>query len=446
MRPETRYAWNGDVALAYQVFGAGRDLVYLPPFIGSVDSNWHFPPYAGFLRRLASFARVIVTDRRGWGVSDRPGPEATATIDVLVEDLLTIMRAVNASDPILFACQESGFQAIEALARYPDLFSRAVLWHCSPAWNRKEDMPWEEPPDLTEATIGSIGRSVSWDEWVSVLIRDQLPSLEGDLSARTWVADASRAVSGPGAVVADMRRMSTLDLRHRLGEIRVPTLMLGRDGVSAWPVESLHYMAERVHAGQVRVLSGSDVYPWVGDRDTVAEEIQEWVTGGRDRPEPRRMLATVLFTDVVGSTAQAVTMGDAAWHELLARHNQVLRDQLRAHRGTEVGTTGDGFFATFGSAADAVRCALAMTTQIRTLGLDIRAGVHTGEVEMDGDDLRGITVHIGARVMSAAGPSEVWASSTVKDLTAGSGLAFADAGEHELKGVPDRWRLYRVVG
>ena len=204
-------------------------------------------------------------------------------------------------------------------------------------------------------------------------------------------------------------------------------------------------MAERIPNATLVELPGSDALPWVGDWESVTDEIQEFVTGSRERPAAARSLATVLFTDVVGSTVHAVELGDAAWHQILERHNEVLRTSLRTHHGTEVGTAGDGFFATFGSAAEAVDCAVDMTRGVQPLGLEIRAGVHTGEVEYDGDDLRGIAVHIGARVMSVAGPSEVVVSSTVKDLSAGSGLTFEDAGEHELKGVPDRWRLYRVV-
>jgi class 3 adenylate cyclase len=440
------FTWNGDWALAYQVVGEGPDLVYLPPFIGSVDQNWLFAPYARFLDRLASFSRLIVMDRRGWGVSDRLGPSRAPTLDDLVDDLFGVMDAANARRPTLFAAQESGFHALEAVASHPDRFSRLVLYQCSPSWNQKDDMPWEETAEEGEANLGSLQRSVSWDDWVRNFVRDQLPSLEGDRAALTWVADASRALGAPGGVIADMRWMSSLDLRDRLGSIRVPTLAIGREGVASWPIESVRYLADKIPDATLRVLAGADLYPWIGDWEAVTDEVQEFVTGSRERPAPRRGLTTVLFTDVVGSTVQAVELGDGPWHELLARHNDVLRDRLRRHHGTEVGTTGDGFFATFDSAAEAVRCALAMTDDVRQLGIEIRAGVHTGEVEFDGDDLRGIAVHIGARVMSLAGSSEVWVSSTVKDLSGGAGLAFEEAGEHELKGVPDPWRLYRVIG
>jgi class 3 adenylate cyclase len=447
MKPKTMYTWNGQWALAYQVLGEGPDLIYLPPFIGSVDHNWLSPSYARFLNRLASFSRLTIMDRRGWGASERLGPDRAPTLDALVDDILAVIGAANATRPTLFACGESGFQAIEAVASHPDLFARLVLFHCSPAWTRKDDMPWEDSDAAAESNVRSLERSVSWDDWLRVFARDQLPSLDGDEAALAWLASASRAIGAPGSVITDMRWMSTLDLRDRLDAIAVPTLVLHREGLTqGWKPESSRYLSERISNARLVTLPGSDLYPWVGDWEPLTDEIQACVTGDRTRPEPRRSLATVLFTDVVGSTVKAIELGDAAWRELLARHNEVLRTQLRRFHGTEVGTTGDGFFATFGTAAEAIRAAVAMVETVRELGIEIRAGVHTGEVEHDGDDLRGVAVHIGARVMAEAGPSQILVSSTVRDLASGSGLVFEDAGERELKGVPDRWRLYRVVG
>ena len=445
-RPQTLYTWNGDWALAYQVLGEGPDLVYLPPLVASLDQNWLFPPYARFLRRLASFSRLVVIDRRGWGCSDRLPPGQPPLLDDLVDDLVAVLDATNATRPTLFAVEESGFLAISAAAAHPELFSRLVLFQCSPVWTRKDDMPWEDPEEAAASTIRSIERALSWDTWHRVFIRDQLPSLAGDEAALAWLAAGSRSCIGPGNVVTELRWAMDLDLRERLPEIGLPTLILNRQDTRTWANETADYMAQRIPDARAVTFPGADVHPWIGDWEPITDEIQDYVTGGHGRPEPIRSLATVLFTDVVGSTVQAVELGDGPWRELLARHNDVLRATLRRHHGTEVGTTGDGFFATFDSAAQAVTCAARMTAAVHELGLEIRAGVHTGEVERDGDDLGGIAVHIGARVMSVAGPSEVLVSSTVKDLTAGSVLTYEDAGEHELKGVPDRWRLYRVVG
>ncbi len=444
-KPQTLFTWNGDWALAYQVVGDGPDLIYLPSFVSSLDWNWLNPSYARFLRRLASFARLTITDRRGWGCSDRLPPGESPVMEILVDDLLAVIDAANLTRPVLLATEESGFMAIEAAATHPDLFSRLILFQCSPVWTAKDDMPWEGSEGTALSTIRSIRRSTSWDDWHRVLMRDQLPSIAGDDAELAWLASASRSNVAPGAVITELEWLKDQDLRQRLAEISMPTLVLHRPAVTVWPIESARYLAERIPDARLVELPGADVYPWVGDWEAVTDQIQDFVTGSHEPPPAERALATVLFTDVVGSTVQAVELGDAAWHRLLARHNDLLRTILRRHHGTEIGTSGDGFFATFGSAAQAVACAVEMTEQVRTLDMEIRAGVHTGEVERDGDDLRGIAVHIGARVMSQAGPSDVLVSSTVKDLSAGSGLTFEDAGEHELKGVPDRWRLYRVV-
>ena len=444
-RPQTKFTWSGDAALAYQVFGDGSDLVYLPPMVASVDWIWQNPSYARFLRRLGSFARTIVIDRRGWGCSDRFPPGVEPVMEELVEDVLIVMDAANCARPTLIGMEESGFLAIETVATHPGLFSRLVLFQSSPVWSRKDDMPWEDTEEATLATIRSIERSASWDDWHRVFMRDQLPSIAGDAAELGWLANGSRANTPPGAVVSELRWLQQQDERHRLQDITVPTLLLHRPEAQTWSIESGRYMAERIPDATLVELPGADVYPWVGDWESVTNEIQEFVTGSRARPVVARSLATVLFTDVVSSTVHAVEQGDAAWHQLLERHNEILRGNLRKHHGTELGTAGDGFFATFESAAQAVDCAVDMTRDVQPLGIEIRAGVHIGEVERDGDELRGIAVHIGARVMSIAGPSEVLVSSTVKDLSTGSAVAFEDAGEHELKGVPDRWHLYRVV-
>ena len=444
-RPTTQLVWNDGFALAYQVFGDGPDLVYLPPWASSVDWNWLSPAYARFLRRLASFARTVVMDRRGWGCSDRLSPGQAPAMEDLIEDLVAVIDATNGTRPTLFASGESGLVALAAAAARPDLFSKLVLFHCSPVGTRTDDMPWEDTEENARATVRSIERAASWDDWYRVFIRDQLPSLAGDEAATAWVVGGGRSLIGPGAAANEARWFASLDERELLARIELPTLLLGRRETTAWPIESSRFMAERLPNARLVELDGRDTFPWVGDWESVADEIQEFVTGGRDRSEAPRSVATVLFTDVVGSTVRAADLGDAEWHVLLAHHDETLRALLRRHHGTEIGTTGDGLFATFETAAGAVRCATEMSAAVRELGLEIRVGIHTGEVEHEGHDLRGIAVHIGARVMSVAGPSEVLVSSTVKDLAEGSGLLFEDAGEHDLKGVPGRWHLFRTT-
>jgi len=384
-------------------------------------------------------------DRRGWGCSDRFPPGESPNLDTLAEDLLVVLDSVNALRPRVFAANESGYVALRAVTLYPERFAGLVLFDASPVWTRKDDLPWEYSEEAAAASVRSIERASSWEEWGRAWVRDELPSVADDDRMLAWIAASWNGSIAPGALVSELRWLADVDLRADLSLITVPTLVMHRQGQTTMPVETAHYLVERIPGARFVEIPGADRFAWVGDWEAVTDQIQEFVTGSRERPAPERSLATVLFTDVVGSTVQAVELGDTAWHELLERHNNTLRTVLRHHRGTEVGTSGDGFFATFDSAAQAVACATEMTQQVRDLGMEIRAGVHTGEVERDGDELRGIAVHIGARVMSLAGPSEVLVSSTVKDLSTGSSLTFEDAGEHELKGVPDRWHLYRVV-
>jgi class 3 adenylate cyclase len=444
-RPETFFTWSGDAALAYQVLGEGPDLMLLPPFSASIDWGWEDPGYARFLRRLASFSRVTITDRLGWGASDRFPPDRAPDLDLIVEGIAAVADAANTSRPVLMMAEESALWGLAAAAAHPQMFSKLIVFQGSPVWIRTDDLPWEQTEEAARSMLESIGRAHSTAEWHRRWVREHLPSRDGDQATIRWIAAGSRTVAGLGSSLEELRWYATLDMRARLPEIRQPTLLLNRPAYETWPIESSRYLAERLSDARLVELPGADAFPWAGEWEAVTDEIQEFLIGSREHPQLRRSLATVVFTDVVGSTVQAVDLGDAEWKALLERHNDALREILRRHHGTEIGTTGDGFFATFETAVEAVRCAVEMTQRVHDLGLEIRAGVHTGEVEQDGDDLRGIAVHIGARVMSLASPSEVFVSSTVKDLVAGSGLTFEDAGEHELKGVPDRWHLYRVT-
>jgi len=451
-QPDTRFVWDGEVAIAYQVVGDGAiDLLHLPgPLLSNLDLQWDHPLHARFLERLASFSRLIMVDRRGWGTSDRVTPGTFPPLETAADDLTAVLDTVGSPRAALFACSESAWVATIAAATYPDRFSALILYEASANYLRTDETPWNftleelEADESTWVSWGTMDFAESWS-------REFDPSLAGDRTAVEHVARMMRGTIGPGGGLAEYRLYCTTDVRAILPTIQVPTLVLYRPAFGlTWTegptwTEGSRYVASKIPGARLVELPGADYTPWAGESDALLDEIEEFLTGVRPVPESDRALATVLFTDIVESTTKAADIGDAAWKRLVAAHHERIRAELARHRGCEVDTAGDGFFATFDGPARAVRCALAATEAVRDLGVEIRAGVHTGEVELDGDAVRGIAVHIGARVAGQAGPSQVMASQTVKDLVAGSGLQFEDAGEHELKGIPDRWRLYRVV-
>ncbi len=444
--PSVHYVGSGGFSLAYQVTGAGpRDLVYLLFGTPNVVGNWFVPEHARFMERLASFSRVVITDRRGMGCSDRLAPGQTATLEEMVDDLLVIMEAAYATPATVFAGQESAFIALMAAATHPDRFEGLILWEPSPSWRRSEDLPWEMSDDQVEAQLGLIRRVSDLGGWAERHVRERLPSLAADAGAVDMVQALSALGGSAEAWYQDQRLFYGVDLRGMLSSIRTPTLVLSRPDARGFEVASARALAERMPNARSVELPGADGLPWVGASDAVLDEIQEALTGVRHPPRPDRMLATVLFTDIVGSTEKAIALGDQAWRALLDRHDAVIRGLLPRFRGREVDTAGDGFFAIFDGPARAVECARAVVDEVGSLGISIRAGCHTGEVELAGAEVRGIAVHVGARVAALAAPSEVLVSSTVRDLVAGSGLRFEDAGDDELKGVPDRRQLFRVV-
>ena len=445
--PSVQYTKNGELTLAYQLMGSGRkDLVYLLFETPNVVANWFIPEHARFMERLASFSRLVITDRRGMGCSDGLPPGVSPTLEGLVENLLIVMETANAWPATLLAGNETAMVAMLAAATHPDGFAGLILWGPSPCWRRSDELPWEASEDQVKASLGVIRRVTSLRSWAQVWTRDALPSWAGDPD-RIAVAEALSALAGSAETwYQDQRMFYEVDLRPLLPSIRTPTLILGRSDVRALSrIESARFLADRLPDARIVELDGDDALPWVGDADAVLNEIQEFMTGDRETPSPDRVLMTVLFTDIVESTKRAAEVGDQAWQRLMDRHDDTIRTLLLRHRGREIDTAGDGFLATFDGAARAITCAREIATSVRSLGLEVRAGCHTGEVELAGNGVRGIAVHIGARVAAVASPSEVLVSQTVKDLVAGSGLVFEDAGEHELKGVPDRWHLYRVV-
>ena len=444
--PEVHWARNDNVALAYQVVGDGPvDVVFQPGFIGNLDLMWEYPPFARFLRRLAGFSRLIVTDRRGTGLSDRLSPEDLPPHEVIMDDLLAVLDEVGSDRASIFGFSDAGSLCAVFAATHPARTNALALYDTAVAGAVKDDFPWTWSEEEWSSYLDELAAGWGTLAYAEKIVPWWYPSLAGDERATRWWARFMRQAASPNSAAAIERLWHQIDVRPVLPTIRVPTLVVHRADDVIEYVDAGRDMARRIPGARFVELPGGDHAPWAGDQDQVLDEIEEFFTGVRRGSVADRVLATVLFTDIVGSTERAAALGDAAWNVLLEDHNDAVRRQLATFRGDEVDTAGDGFLATFDGPARAVECGRAIASSVRELGIEVRAGIHTGEIERGEGHVRGIAVHIGARVMSLASPSEVLVSQTVKDLVAGSGLVFEDAGEHELKGVPDRWRLYRVV-
>ena len=440
MQPETRYARSGDVHIAYQVVGDGPlDLVHIPGFVSHLSHAWEEPSLARFYRRLASFSRLILLDKRGTGLSDRVTD--VATLEQRIDDVRAVMDAVGSERAALFSVSEGGPMSLLFAAAYPERTSALVLYGSGARFLWAPDYTWTSTSEQWEENFKLIaerwGAPHNLEGWAR--------SRAGDHRFREWLATFQRLGASPGAVIALWRMNMAIDVRPILPAVRAPTLLLHRVGDAAIPVEHSRYMAERIPSVKYVELPGEDHLWWTGDADAILDEVEEFLTGARHAVEVDRVLATVLFTDIVGSTERAASLGDRRWRELLDAHHAVVRRELARYRGREVHTVGDGFLATFDGPARAVRCAGAISDTVRQLGIEVRAGLHTGEIELMGNDVGGIAVHLGARVAAEARPGEVLVSSTVKDLVAGSGLEFDDRGAHILKGVPGEWRLFAAT-
>ena len=439
MPPETRYAKSGDINIAYQVVGSGpRDLVLVPGWVSNLDVSWEEPTLARFLSRLASFSRLIVFDKRGTGLSDRVAE--MPTLEVRMDDVRAVMDAVGSVRAALYGYSEGGAMCALFAVTYPTRTSALIMGGAYARLTRTPDYPWGPTAEQFEATVEQIERE--WGGPVGVDMR--APSMAKDERFRQWWGRLLRGSASPAGGAALMRMSAHLDIRHILPSIRVPTLIMHSINDQIIDVEASRYMAERIPGAKLVELSGVDHSPYLSDAEVITDEIEEFLTGVRTRSEPDRVLATVLFTDIVGATENAANLGDRRWHDLLDAHHALVRRELASFRGREIDTAGDGFLAAFDGPARAVRCACAISNGVHSLGIEVRAGVHTGECEVMGDKLGGIAVHIGARVAALAGPGEVLVSSTVKDLVAGSGLSFQDWGTRPLKGVPGDWHLYVV--
>jgi pimeloyl-ACP methyl ester carboxylesterase len=436
---ETRYARSGEAHIAYQVVGdANLDLVLLPGAFSHVEHQWEEPSFARFLHRLASFSRLIVLDVRGTGLSDRASE--LPTLEEQIDDVLAVLDAVGSERAALFGLSQGGGLASLFAATHPGRTSALVLFGAYARSMWAEDFSWGRTPEEYDELM-----RLTDEGWgTGVFLPLVAPSVANDASFKVWLAKQERLAGSPGANLAFFRAQREADVRHVLPAIQAPTLVMQRREDSYRRVEHGRYLGETIPGATYVELPGSDNLPYVGDQDAILDEVQEFLTGVRHSAEPDRVLATVLFTDIVGATARAAELGDRAWHDLLERHNAVVRRELERGRGREVDTAGDGFLATFDGPARAIRSAHAIAERVQELALEIRSGLHTGEVELAGDHVRGIAVHIGARTAALAGPGEVLVTSTVKDLVAGSGIEFEDRGVRALKGVPGDWRIFCV--
>jgi class 3 adenylate cyclase len=426
--------------LAYQVLGdAELDLVFVPGYATHLGLQWEEPSLAGFLHKLAAFSRLILLDRLGSGLSDR-GPTGQSFEDDM-DDVALVLDTVGSERTAFFGTHLGGRLALLFAATYPEHTSAVVTFASHPATLADEDFPWGSSPEGREQLLASL-RDGSYDP--TEMMSRLAPREVADSSFLQWWRMFNlSAITAPEAYDTIMA-LGSVDIRRLLGSIRVPTLLLHRTGNRFVDVHTSRYMAKRIPGARLVELSGDDHLPFFGDQDAVVALTQEFLTGALPVADPDRMLATVLFTDIVDSTRLATELGDRRWHRLLEQHNALVRSNLARYRGREVKTTGDGFLATFDGPARAIRAAHAIRAELIEHGLQVRVGLHAGEVELVGDDIGGIAVHLAARVMDQAGAGEIVCSRTVKDLVAGAGFTFDDRGSRRLKGVPDRWQLYAV--
>jgi pimeloyl-ACP methyl ester carboxylesterase len=440
-RPTTRYAKSDDYSIGYQVVGDGPlDLVYVPGFVSHVEQGWEDPDFAHFLNRLASFSRLILFDKRGTGLSDRVPVNMLPTLEERMDDVRAVMDAVGSERAALFGVSEGGPMSMLFATTYPERAAALVLYGTYAKRVSDSDYPWAPTEDAHREFIASIER-----EWGGPAQLDTwAPSVADDARFQEWWGKYLRLGASPAAARAVLEMTTQIDVRSILPAIRVPTLILHRSGDRRIDAGGSRFLAQQIPDARYVELPGVDHLPWVGDADALVDEIEEFLTGARHTAEPARVLATVLFTDMVESTSRAVQLGDARWRVLISDHDRLVRAELNRFRGREIDRRGDGFLAIFDGPARAIRCAFAIVDRAHELGIQVRAGLHTGELEIMESGIAGIAVHIGARVMSLAGPDEVLVSSTVKDLVAGSGLSFSDRGTHELKGVPGTWRILRA--
>ncbi len=439
LQPETEYTRIGDDSIAYQVVGEGPDLVYIAGLTSHVDLRWDFPPMARFLERLASFSRLIMFDRRGFGASD-PVPSGVLTWEEWADDLRVVMDAAGSERAALFGENDAGPTGLVFAATFPDRVSSLILANTGAKYESGDGI--EGVPRETLEILATVIEE-GWGR--EALVEFALPSMSSDAATMRLVAKQLRASTTPSRAVAQFRYLFGLDVRDVLPSIHVPTLVLSRTGHPFVPVSLSRHLEASIEGAKFLGFPGNDFWCCTESADDILDAIEEFLTGAKPEVEADRVLATVLFTDIVGSTTRASELGDKRWKALLDHHDELTRTQVERFGGRVVKTTGDGALATFDSPGRAIRCSSELGTLLRGVGINVRAGLHTGEIERRGDDVGGIAVHIGARVMGEAEPGEVLCSRTVRDLVVGSGLAFEDRGVRTLKGVPDEWQLFAVT-
>ena len=435
--PETRYALTPDgLHIAYQVTGEGdMDLVLMMGAVGHLEIAWEDPRLSRLFERLSTFSRLIRFDRRGMGMSDPI--DRLPTFEEQVEDFGTVMTAAGSERAALMGTIDAGALALAFAAGHPDRTHAVVAFETLPRFmpSDVDDFGWD--PEVM-MRMAAANQEIDLDAHLSIVA----PSRIDEPGFKSWFRRYNRSVSSGITLQAFMMNMTTIDIVDRLPQIKVPVLVIGKAAHTILPRRSSRALAAALPNSKLVELSGEGSVIFAGDPDEIADEIQAFLTGTRPPPRKDRVLATVLFTDIVGSTQRAAAMGDKAWRELLHRHNKLLRASLDRFGGREVSTAGDGFLATFDSPRRAVESALYAGELVRSIGLEIRAGVHTGEIELARNDIEGIAVHIGARIAALAGAGEVLVSSTVKDLVTGGGMEFEDRGTHTLKGIPGEWRVF----
>lgn len=441
--PTTQYAKSGRFNIAYQVFGSGPDLVYVPGWVSNVEIMWDDPVLASVLRRLGTFSRVILFDKRGTGMSDPVDENDLPSLEERMDDVRAVMDAAGSEEATIMGHSEGGNLSTLFAATFPERTRGLILVGTYAKRIRSDDYPWAPTREDREQHIAYTEQS--WGD------PDKLPEYtlgarRDDEAYRDWVARYFRLGASPSAAATLLRMNTQMDTRSILSAIQVPTLCIYRVGDTDVSIEEGRWIASQIPNARLVELAGTAHMFWADDPTQLVDEVEEFVTGHRETAQPERVLATVLFTDIVDSTKSAAALGDREWRALLERHNVVVRQQLERFRGEERGTAGDGFLATFDGPARAVRAARAITAAVRPLGIGVRAGVHTGEVELVGDDVAGIAVHIGARIAALAGAGQVFVSRTVRDLVVGSDLDFAARGSKALKGVPGEWEVYESIG
>jgi class 3 adenylate cyclase len=438
-----RYARNGDVSLAYDVVGEGeRDILVTFGWVGSFQSAWENPTHARWLERLASLGRLIVWDKRGTGLSDRLPPDRLPTLEQRMDDMRVVLDAAGSGRAVSLGISEGASLSAVFAASHPERVSSLILVGGFARTLHDEDYAWGVTRERAQDFNRRVGETWGDNAW---LLKLWAPSVAGDPVAQEQWNRMLVFGGTPATAIAWLEMVQESDVRHVLPAIRVPSLVIHRVDDAIVPVEHGRYLAEHIPGARYAELPRADHLWWI-EGDDILEQVESFLTGATAAYEPDRVLATVMFTDLVDSTTRASELGDRRWRDLVEEHDRLVRSRLEHYRGREVKTLGDGFLATFDGPGRAIRCASDLRDGVRRLGLELRAGLHTGECQVAGDDIRGIAVNIGARVGATARPGEVLVSQTVKDLVAGSGLDFEDRGEHELKGVPGSWRLYSVAG